>query len=231
MSGWIKLHRKMTEWEWYSDPNTFRLFIHCLLRANHKEKSWRGININRGQFYTSLDTLSDETGLTQRQIRTCLNKLKSTGELSSSTMARGRMITVVKYDAYQDDVTLSVSQASGSRQAGDRLVTTNKNDKNDKSKLDHSANESTAAKQDLITPAFDFFWGFYPRKIGKKKAKQKCTVLTKGKSEPFIKDLVNKICTDIDSKIKTYQWRPDEEVEYIPHPTTYLNSEVWSDHE
>ena len=33
MSGWIKLHRKITEWEWYSDANTFRVFMHLLLTA------------------------------------------------------------------------------------------------------------------------------------------------------------------------------------------------------
>ena len=33
MSGWIKLHRSTTEWEWYSDHNTTRLFIHLLING------------------------------------------------------------------------------------------------------------------------------------------------------------------------------------------------------
>ena len=102
MAGWIKLHRSMLEWEWYGDINGMRLFTHCLLRANHKDKKWRGMDINRGQFYTSLDTLREETGLTSMQLRTCFSKLKATGEVTSSGMARGRMVTVVKYDEYQD---------------------------------------------------------------------------------------------------------------------------------
>ena len=132
MSGWIKLHRKMLDWEWYDDINVMRLFTHCLLRANHKEKKWRGIDIKRGQFYTSLETLSSETGLTAMQLRTCFDKLKTTGEITSSGMARGRMITVVQYDEYQDDNKQSDRVATGLQQAGNRVATTNKNDKNEK---------------------------------------------------------------------------------------------------
>ena len=33
MSGWIKIHRKITEWEWYDDVNTFRLFMHLILKS------------------------------------------------------------------------------------------------------------------------------------------------------------------------------------------------------
>lgn len=131
-TGWIKLHRQMLDWEWYDDINVMRLFIHCLLRANHKAKKWRGIDIARGQFYTSLDSLSIETGLTNMQLRTCFSKLQTTGEITSLGMARGRMITVVQYDNYQDDNSLSNSQVTGYQQAGNRLITTNKNDNNEK---------------------------------------------------------------------------------------------------
>lgn len=132
MSGWIKLHRSLIDWEWYTDHNTSRLFIHCLLRANHTDHEWRGIFIKRGSFYTSLNTLSSETGLSLRQIRTSFDKLILTGELTSSGMARGRMITIHEYDSYQEDDRLNGSQMTGNRQADDRVATTNKNDKNDK---------------------------------------------------------------------------------------------------
>jgi hypothetical protein len=132
MSGWIKLHRELIDWEWYTDHNTCRLFIHCILRANFEDKVWRGIPIKRGSFYTSLDTLASETGLSNRQIRTALDKLSMTGEVTSSGMARGRMITVANYSDYQQDDRLSVNEKAGKGQAIDRVATTNKNLKNEK---------------------------------------------------------------------------------------------------
>ena len=77
-NGFIVLHRKMVDWEWYQDANTMRLFIHCILKANHKTKKWQGIDIHRGQFLTSSDTLAADLKLSRQQIRTSLNKLKAT---------------------------------------------------------------------------------------------------------------------------------------------------------
>jgi len=63
MNGFIKLHRQLKEWEWYTDNNVKSLFLHCLLSANFKEKKWQGKTIKRGQFITSLNHLSIETGM------------------------------------------------------------------------------------------------------------------------------------------------------------------------
>lgn len=127
MSGWIKLHRNLADWEWYDDHNTTRLFIHCIIRANFEDKSWRGIPIKRGSFYTSLDTLSSETGLSNKQIRTSLDKLNRTGEVASLGMARGRMITIAEYESYQQDDRLNGSLGAGSGQAEGRVRAANKN--------------------------------------------------------------------------------------------------------
>ena len=83
MEGWISLHRKMIDWEWYNEPNTIRLFLHCLLKANHQDKKWRGIDIKRGSFVTSYAKLADELELSIQNVRTALNNLKLTGPMQS----------------------------------------------------------------------------------------------------------------------------------------------------
>lgn len=102
MNGWIKLHRSILEWEWYNDNNTKIVFLHLLLTANHKEKKWQGITIKRGQKLTSLQHLAEETNLSMQQVRTALDKLKSTNEITTKSTNKNTLITVEKYSNYQD---------------------------------------------------------------------------------------------------------------------------------
>ena len=51
MEGWIKVHRKLVDWEWYNDINVKVVFLHLLLTANHKEKQWKGQTIFACCFY------------------------------------------------------------------------------------------------------------------------------------------------------------------------------------
>lgn len=103
MESWISLYRKFLEWEWYEDINTKCVFIHCLLKANNEDKNWKGKLIKRGQFFTSIQSLSKELRLTSKQVRISLSKLKKTQELGIQGASDGTMITVCKFDHYQDN--------------------------------------------------------------------------------------------------------------------------------
>ena len=86
--NYIKLSRGLLEWEWYTDINTTRLFIHMLLKANWKDGNFKGTTIPRGSFVTSIRKLSDETGLSDREIRTAISHLKTTGEVTNRTTSK-----------------------------------------------------------------------------------------------------------------------------------------------
>ncbi len=150
MSGWIKLHRKMTEWEWYDDGNTMRLFLHCLLKANHEDKAWRGKVIKRGTFITSIDKLSKELGLTVKQIRVAMTKLKGTNEVANKSTPQHTVITVINYDNYQ------LEGKQKGKQKGkpeDKQRATTKNVKK--------------FKEEITSKTFDEFWLIWPYKKAK----------------------------------------------------------------
>lgn len=121
--GYIKLSRKIVDWEWYKNINTCRLFIHLLFKANWKDGRFEGIEIPRGSLVTSLPTLSSETGLSVQQIRTAEKHLKSTGEITVSLCPKFRIISIKNYCEYQDINSQTNRQLTGDQQATNRQLT------------------------------------------------------------------------------------------------------------
>lgn len=139
MEGWIKVHRKLVDWEWYNDINVKVVFLHLLLTANHKEKQWKGQTILRGQKLTSIEHLANDVGLTIQQTRTALKKLKSTHEITIKTTNKNTLITIEKFNNYQFEIDEDNKQnnkqfnnlITNNQQTNNKQITTNKNEKND----------------------------------------------------------------------------------------------------
>ena len=125
--GWIKIFRRFLEWEWYSETNMVRLFLHLLLKANFEDKRWRGIVIRRGQLVTSISNLHTETRLSERAVRTCLDRLVKTGEIDKQTTSQFTIITICKYEEYQQveegKRQTNDKRATNERQASDKRTT------------------------------------------------------------------------------------------------------------
>lgn len=128
--GFITLHRKIVDWEWYSDANVFRVFTHLILTANWEPKKWQGILVERGQKITSIQHIAEETGLTPQSVRTTIKKLKSTGELTSKSTNKYTVITLTNYDFYQDKenqlTNKTTSSLTNEQQTNNKRVTTTK---------------------------------------------------------------------------------------------------------
>lgn len=131
--GYVKLFRKFTEWEWYKDANTMRLFCHLILMSNHKQKKWQGITIKRGQILTSYAKLAEQLGLSPQKIRTAINKLKSTNDITIKSTNKNTVISLCNYSIYQTRKT-DEQQANqqAEQQSNNKQITTNKNEKNEK---------------------------------------------------------------------------------------------------
>lgn len=121
---YIKINRSLLDWDWYGDINTCRLFVHMLLRANWKDGNFRGEEIKRGSFVSSLSKVSDETNLSVREVRTAINHLEKTGEVTINRHSKYSVFTVNNYCAYQQSDTQADKQVTGNRQASDKQATT-----------------------------------------------------------------------------------------------------------
>lgn len=99
--GWIKIYGSLRDWEWYGDTNMVRVFLHLLLSANFRPRRLRGVEYQRGQLVTSIRGLADELNMSVQSVRTCLDRLKSTHEITHAATHAGSVITILNYDKYQ----------------------------------------------------------------------------------------------------------------------------------
>lgn len=131
-STFIKLDRNITEWGWYHDGNTFRVFVHLILKANIKEHKFENIVVHRGELVTSRKQLAIQLSLSEQQIRTALEHLKLTGEITSTSYSKFTVISIKNYDFYQSINQQSTSNQPASNQQSTSNQPQSKNDKNEK---------------------------------------------------------------------------------------------------
>lgn len=136
-NGYIKIHRSMLNWRWYTNPNTFRLFFHLLLTVNYEPKDFETITVQRGQRIVSIQKLSEELNVSVRSVRTALNHLKSTNEVTIETTPKYSIITIKNYDMYQS----ATNTLTNDRQTNDKQTTNDRQQWN-KDKKEKNIKES-----------------------------------------------------------------------------------------
>jgi len=205
MQGWIRMHRRFIEWEWYRDNNVKVLFLHLLLTANHKEKEWKGHTIKRGELVTSISSLSKHTNLSSKQVRGALQKLSKTGETAIKTTNKFTLLTIVNYDKYQGETQEEGKQEGKQRankgQTKGKQRATNKNDKNI-----------------IYTDAFNLMWEYY------RENKYECPEGEKKKAFIVYDRLLSEFDHDlIFAHIKSYLAECKKTKTKSKHMSTFLN--------
>lgn len=125
-NGFIKLHRSILEWEWYDDPNTMRVFIHLLLNAQWEDSRYHGYEVPKGSLVIGRKKLAEELGITERAVRTALNHLKSTNEVTIKVTNQFSVVTIVNWAKFQgrdDENDQQNDQRSDQRVTNERPTT------------------------------------------------------------------------------------------------------------
>jgi hypothetical protein len=167
MSGWIKLHKTLKDWEWYDDHNATRLLVHLLLSVNYEDKTWKGQTIKAGSCVTSWENLAKEIGLTVKQTRTAMGKLEASKEVARYTTNKWQAITLIKWDKLQVECTKE------GKQMGRQRATTK---------------EYKEIKNSNIS-TFDKFWTLYGKSIDKQKCLDKFVKLTEDEIKTIFETL------------------------------------------
>lgn len=101
--GYVRLYRDITAWQWYKNPNVLRVYIHLLLKAAFKDFEFEGKSFKAGDLITSRKRLSEELGISEWQVLTALDKLKSTGEIEVNSTNKFTVISLKNWEKAQSE--------------------------------------------------------------------------------------------------------------------------------
>lgn len=105
MAGFIKLHRRIRDsYLWQLPAGQRVVAIDIMLSANWESKCWvaggQRIRVARGEFITSIRSLSARNGVSSGVVRRALSSLQAGGTIKVLTTQRWTRIIVVNFDAY-----------------------------------------------------------------------------------------------------------------------------------
>lgn len=104
MEGWIKIHRKIKDWQHFQEPMTVLVWLYILTTATSRDTWFRGERLRSGELFTSLSAISEATGINPKTVRKSLAALQATGEISILATNKGHKIHVNHFFKYQGSV-------------------------------------------------------------------------------------------------------------------------------
>lgn len=167
--GYVLNYRSKIDWQWFKYPLTSHLFEYCILRANYKDSFVGNIEIKKGSFMTSIQKLSEATGLTIQQTRTALKNLQSTGDITIKPTNKFSLITVENYRLYQEiNDNLTNKQQTNNKQITNKQQQINKGIKENKVVVVSDDTTNTTTTPFRFDDDFEKFWKAYRKKSNKR---------------------------------------------------------------
>lgn len=155
--GFIQIHRQMVNWEWYDDTVTKCVFLHLLLTANFKATKWHGVDLKPGELIASYGSLANKLKMGVQQVRTAIDKLKLTGEITVKPTNRFSVITIVNWEKFQSNfqkaTSRKTSKVTNKQQSTNKQVTNRQQQMNNDNNVNNE-NKSTLTRG--LTPAGEY---------------------------------------------------------------------------
>ena len=165
--GWIVVHRKLLNSIVFTSEKGLKIWIWCLLKANHKEATiflgTQEVKIEPGQFVFGRDSASDELAMSPSTVRNWMNILKKDSYIDIKTTNKYSLITIQKWKEYQSVDTSEDNKIKTKKQQNN----TNNNVNNDNNELKAKALQAKPEVfgnqlVNLIMETYKRNMGFYP---------------------------------------------------------------------
>ncbi len=87
-------------WRWSGKPKTLRLFTWLLEHAETEDRPFEAVVLYRGDVFTSMQEIGIGTGLSPREIRTAMDHMLKTGDVTTYRYGYNRVIQIPCYDDF-----------------------------------------------------------------------------------------------------------------------------------
>lgn len=159
-SGWIKIHRSITDHPFASDPHWVALWVWMLCRATRSErrarigKTAKTFTLEPGQFISGRKQMSKATGIHESKINRLIGVMKSDQQIGQQSSPVGSVFTILNWDQYQ----IVDNSVDNSRTTPEQLPNTKQEVKNGRS------NKIEKAR---FTPPTETEWVAYASEVDK----------------------------------------------------------------
>ena len=197
-------------------PHIREIWDWLLKEANHTDALVGGTMIKRGQCVRSYKDIQEglqwmigwrKCTYTNANCETAMKWLKKRGMVTARKTTRGMLITIVKYDFYQNPKNYENHKDT------DKKTTR-------KPQSCHTINNNE--KNNNIDGQFEIFWNEYPKKVAKQDAIKAWNRIQ------FFNGLLDEIISKVKLFRETSDWKK-ENGKFVPMPATWLNGHRWED--
>jgi hypothetical protein len=235
MSGTVNISRRIwSDTAFKPEPFTEReAFMWIIMEASYKPREKRignvVVDLTRGQLATSVRFMCVAWNWSKSRVDRFLKRLENRDMIGTESGTGINVITVCKYDEYQNTPNGSGTAKSGKRDSSGTAAGQQR-DKPNKGLIPDEIPEAIQTQQtdtgvslsvlpSVADKAFAEFWTHYPRRIGKAAA-------SKAFAKAAKKHSTDDILFGLSQQIDTMK---SKDQQFIPHAATWLNAERWTD--
>lgn len=157
--GWIALHRNIRDHWLYQEKRVFSKYeawLDLLMDANHQNNKFlfgdQLIEVNRGEFITSVRQLCERWGWSNTKVNRFLKMLENDQMLIRKSDSQKTVITIVNYDFYQR---YESEETTAKRQQSDTETSQKHTNNNDKTMNNNVNNNKTSSSQPRQKRVYD----------------------------------------------------------------------------
>jgi len=171
---------------------------------------FQDVPLEPGQFVFGRKIASNETGLSEQNIRTCVSTLVKSLNLTINSTNKFSVITIVNWEKYQGGEDKVTSKPTNKQPTTNQQLTTYKSIESNKKRRIY-----------IYSEEFERFWKAHPRKSG---GKEKCYIeWKKYKLDEKIEDVMSAL----ENHIASHNWTKDNG-EWITGTKKWIENNMWT---